>query len=92
MKESPKDGDGGQTAPKQRYTTPLTLQEVSEAFSQSEKYGPILTLHLAAELIHVAPSTLKRHVSEGRFKGAVRRGKRLLFWRDRLVVQAMSKQ
>lgn len=50
---------------------------------------PILTLKEAARLLRLAESTLYRHVSEGRYAGAVKRGKPLAFWRDRLVQEYM---
>jgi hypothetical protein len=80
----------GASAPKS--STPLTQKEVAEAFQTSERFGPILTLQQAAELGNLAPSTLKRKVSEGHFKGSVSRGKPLRFWRNRYVLQLMSKK
>jgi hypothetical protein len=50
----------------------------------------ILSLNEAASLIKIAPSTLKRKVSEWAFKGCVSRGKPLRFWRDRLVHLVMN--
>ena len=50
---------------------------------------PILTPDEAATLLRIQPSTLYRHVSEGRYSGAVKRGKPLRFWRDRLVQEFM---
>lgn len=64
----------------------LTITEVQEAFAAyRDRYPPILVLSEAAEIARLKPSTLKRLVSEGRFKGSVRRGKPLRFWRDRFV-------
>lgn len=51
---------------------------------------PILTPAEAATLLRIKASTLYRHVSEGRYSGAVRRGKPLRFWRDRLVQEFMQ--
>jgi excisionase family DNA binding protein len=51
---------------------------------------PILTPDEAASLLRLKISTLYRHVSEGRYSGAVRRGKPLRFWRDRLVQEFMQ--
>ena len=87
----PQPGESGQTAPSPRATSPLTEREVTEAFGTSDRYGPILTLEQAAELVHLAPSTLKRKVSEGCFKGAVSRGKPLLFWRNRFLLKVWNK-
>ena len=69
----------------------LTHSEVTRAFSTPENpYGPILSLNEAAALAKLAPGTLKRLVSEGRFAGSVKRGKPLLFWRDRFVAELMK--
>ena len=51
---------------------------------------PILTPSEAASLLRLKLSTLYRHVSEGRYNGAVKRGKPLRFWRDRLVQEFMQ--
>jgi excisionase family DNA binding protein len=51
---------------------------------------PILTPNEAAALLRLKVSTLYRHVSEGRYAAAVRRGKPLRFWRDRLVQEFMQ--
>jgi excisionase family DNA binding protein len=48
-------------------------------------FPPILTVHQAATLLQVSIRTLYRAVSEGRYKAAVRRGRPLRFWRDRLI-------
>ena len=50
---------------------------------------PVLTPVEAARLLRLRISTLYRHVSEGRYGGAVKRGKPLRFWRDRLVQEFM---
>ena len=89
-KESPKSGAGGQGAPTPRPTSPITLREVSEAYARCDQYPPMLSLSQAADLAHLAPSTLKRKVSEGCFKGCVSRGKPLRIWRDRFVLELMS--
>jgi hypothetical protein len=51
---------------------------------------PILTPPEAAGLLRLRLSTLYRHVSEGRYGGAVKRGKPLRFFRDRLVQEFMQ--
>ena len=51
---------------------------------------PVLTPDEAATLLRLKLSTLYRHVSEGRYAGAVKRGKPLRFWRDRLVKEFMK--
>ena len=50
---------------------------------------PVLTPEEAARLLQIKVSTLYRHVSEGRYGSAVKRGKPLRFWRDRLVQEFM---
>jgi excisionase family DNA binding protein len=50
----------------------------------------LLTPQEAAALLRLKLSTLYRHVSEGRYGGAVKRGKPLRFWRDRLVQEFMQ--
>ena len=85
-KENPLHGDSGRTAPTPRATAPLTLKEVTEAFGTGDN-NLILTLKQAAALIGLKPSTLKRKVSEGHFKGSVKRGKPLLFWKPRFILQ-----
>ncbi|MFG0285258.1 MAG: helix-turn-helix transcriptional regulator, partial [Phycisphaerales bacterium JB039] len=55
-----------------------------------DKDPAILSAAQAAELLGVAKSTLYRRVSEGAFRSCVRRGKPLLFWRDRLIQAAFS--
>jgi len=50
---------------------------------------PVLKPSEAAKLLRIKVSTLYRHVSEGRYSGAVKRGKPLRFWRDRLIQEFM---
>ena len=64
----------------------LTQPELEGALGEMP---PILTPEEAASLLRLKISTLYRHVSEGRYGGAVRRGKPLRFWRDRLVQEFM---
>ncbi len=65
----------------------LTLPELENSLTT---LPPILTPNEAAGLLRLKLSTLYRHVSEGRYGGAVRRGKPLRFWRDRLVQEFMQ--
>ncbi|RIK67109.1 MAG: DNA-binding protein [Planctomycetota bacterium] len=65
----------------------LTLPEIETALSATPA---ILTPQEAAGLLRLKLSTLYRHVSEGRYAAAVRRGKPLRFWRDRLVQEFMQ--
>jgi len=64
----------------------LTQAELSAALGE---LPPVLTPAEAAKLLRLKVSTLYRHVSEGRYSGAVKRGKPLRFWRDRLVQEFM---
>jgi hypothetical protein len=69
---------------------PLTYSEVIAAFKNDMRFPPLLSLDQAAQLAHLAPSTVKRLASEGRFRNSVRRGKPIAFWRDRFVVEVMD--
>jgi predicted DNA-binding transcriptional regulator AlpA len=68
----------------------LRQKEVEKAFSIDCKYPPILSLEQASELVFLAQSTLKRLVSEGNFANSVKRGKPIMFWRDRFVIEVME--
>ena len=64
----------------------LTLAEIRRTFeAYANEYPPILCLKQASALAGPKPSTLKRKCSEGAFRKSVKRGKPLLFWRDRFV-------
>ena len=64
----------------------LTQLELESALGS---IPPVLTPEEAAAMLRLQVSTLYRHVSEGRYSGAVKRGKPLRFWRDRLVQEFM---
>lgn len=64
----------------------LTQSELNAALGH---LPPVLTPEEAAELLRLKVSTLYRHVSEGRYSGAVKRGKPLRFWRNRLAEEFM---
>lgn len=66
----------------------LTTAEIIEAV-QHASVPPILTPQEAAGLLRIKVSTLYRHASEGRYGSAVKRGKPLRFWRDRLIQEFM---
>lgn len=53
--------------------------------SSIESYPPILTPRQAANLLQLSVSTIYSHSSQGRYRGAVKRGKPLRFHRDLLV-------
>jgi excisionase family DNA binding protein len=65
----------------------LTQIELSSALKD---LPPVLTPEEAAAVLRIKLSTLYRHVSEGRYSGAAKRGKPLRFWRDRLVQEFMQ--
>jgi hypothetical protein len=67
----------------------LTPEEIARSIDTS-RFPAILTPVQAAELLQIAITTLYRQVSEGAFRSAVRRGKPLRFWRDRLVIIFLS--
>ena len=70
----------------------ITVKNVEIAFELlSEQYPPVVTLKEAAEIARLKPSTLKRHVSEGKFKSCTIRGKPLRFWRNKFVVEMFAK-
>lgn len=64
----------------------LTQVELESALKD---LPPVLMPDEAARMLRLKLSTLYRHVSEGRYGGAVKRGKPLRFWRDRLVQEFM---
>ena len=68
----------------------VPLAAIRKAFENIGDSPPVLSLDQAAKLAHLAPSTLKRKVSEGHFKESVKRGKPLLFWRDKFVKELMK--
>lgn len=69
----------------------LTEKDVAGAFNvPGNPYPPILSLKEAAKLACIAPSTLKRLVSEVKFPQSVKRGKPLRFWRDIFVRELMK--
>ena len=68
-------------------THKLTQNEIGTALSG---YPPVMTPEEAAELLRLKVSTLYRHISEGKYSRAVKRGKPLRFWRDRLIREFMQ--
>lgn len=69
----------------------VSLPDIRKAFENiGDDFPPVLSLDQAATLAHLAPSTLKRKVSEGHFKESVKRGKPLLFWRDKFVKELLT--
>jgi hypothetical protein len=71
---------------------PLTAVEVRQAFEPlGQSYPPILQLEQAAQLSGYTAKTLKKKLSEGCFRNCVARGKPLMFWRDRFVLDLMNR-
>lgn len=68
---------------------PISIAEIQCSLDK-QGVPAILSLQEAASLIKLRPSTLKRKVSQGAFRGCVSRGKPLRFWRDRLVHRVMN--
>ena len=64
----------------------LTQQEIQASLNE---YPPILTPEEAAKILQLKLSTLYRHISEGKYNSAVKRGKPIRFWRDRLIQDFM---
>jgi excisionase family DNA binding protein len=71
-------------------THDITPQEIAESVDPM-RFPPILTPDQAASLLQIGKNTLYRKVSEGCFSAAVRRGKPLRFWRDRLIAAFLSR-
>ena len=67
----------------------LTRDEISASID-GDRYPPILTPKQAAELLQVSLPTIYRWSSEDRYSLAIRRGRPLRIWRDRLIEQFFS--
>jgi hypothetical protein len=65
----------------------LTTREIREAYPD---LSPVLTLIQASAVAQIRPSTLKRHVSEGKYKNSVKPGKPMRFWRDRFIKEYIA--
>ncbi len=66
----------------------LSKSEIKQAFAEGHgtQFPAILTLDQFAALIQYSKKTISEWISKGRLDGAFRRrGKRLLFWRDRVI-------
>ena len=63
----------------------LTSEEIARSIDPKQ-FPAILTPDQASSLLQIAKTTLYRKTSEGSFRSAVRRGKPLRFWRDRLLM------
>lgn len=64
--------------------------EVGQAIVRcGTEIAKIQTLEEAASLLRLRESTLYRHISEGKYSRAVKRGKPIRFWRDRLIQDFM---
>jgi predicted HTH domain antitoxin len=60
----------------------ISLREMREIVAA---YGPFLSLEKAAEIAGLAPMTLKKQVSQGRYKNCAKRGKPIRFLTERFV-------
>lgn len=67
----------------------VTPEMVAEA-SVAAGWPPVMTLEEAAEAMRISPQTLRRYVSEGKYKKSVKRGWPVLFWRDSLLSEFMK--
>ena len=67
----------------------LTDREIAACFSEpawAERFPPVLSIERAAALLDVPVGTLRDWRSRGLLRGCCRRaGKRVLFFRDRLL-------
>jgi hypothetical protein len=67
----------------------LSSDEIAKAFAEpttAKQFPPVLNVSLAAELLRVSPKTVYAWHGAGRLSAAaVKRGKHLMFWRDRLI-------
>jgi excisionase family DNA binding protein len=70
-------------------TCRVTPEEIARSIDPA-RFPAILTPDQAASLLQIGKNTLYRKVSEGCFASAVRRGKPLRFWRDRLIAIFLS--
>jgi excisionase family DNA binding protein len=57
-----------------------------------ESFPPILTPDQAARMLQISRSTLYQHVSMGRYRSAVRRGKPLRLHRDLLALEFFGRR
>jgi hypothetical protein len=76
------------TIPRRLGGVKLTEAEIRRAYEGQAP--PVLTLEMASAISGYAANTLKRLISEGRFKTSVKRKKPVLFWRDRFVQELMQ--
>ena len=68
----------------------LTPAEIAKSFGDAQiaaAFPPILDMQQASLLLRRSPKTIYEWISKGRLDGALRRrGKGVLFYRDRLIV------
>jgi hypothetical protein len=65
----------------------LTSRELAEIRTI---YGPFLSLERAAEIAGLAPITLKKQCSEGRYASCAKRGKPIRFLTERFVRELLG--
>lgn len=67
----------------------ISMRDI-RATTEGTEIPMILTAEEAAGIARCAVQTLRRQVSEGRYSDCVKRGKPLLFWRDRFIQEVMK--
>jgi hypothetical protein len=68
----------------------VKLSETEVRKAVESHYPPVLTLDMAASISGYRRSTLKKLLSQGRFKNSAKRKKPVLFWRDRFIQELMQ--
>jgi hypothetical protein len=67
------------------------LEVISRSFAgQEDRWPPVLTLEQAAALLSLKPQTLRKHLSEGRYRRSSRPRRPVRFLRDILVLEYME--
>ncbi|MCB9838997.1 MAG: hypothetical protein H6813_06630 [Phycisphaeraceae bacterium] len=61
---------------------PLNRREIHDAVGH---LPPFIGADVASRVLGVSKSTLYKRVARGEYRDAVKRGKPLVFWRDRLI-------
>ena len=63
----------------------IAIEEIAQAFEEAG-WPPVLNVVHVAEILHLSTKSVYDWHAKGRFKGAVvKRGKHLLFFRNRLI-------
>ena len=88
----PVEGTGTRSLRQNRSSAKVTIDQegLDRAFFENSggKFPPILNIKQAGELLQVSVNTIYEWSSKGYLRSCCRRrGKRLFFWRDRLVAE-----